>query len=129
LSLLLDTHVLVWWFGDDPRLSRRLVTAIEERASTVIVSAASVWEVETKRLKGKLATPDDVVERAEDAGFRLLDLTPDNMLDAARLPRHHGDPFDRFLVAQAQAEAATLVSDDVALAAYDVPIMRASARD
>jgi PIN domain nuclease of toxin-antitoxin system len=128
LSLLLDTHVLLWWLEDDRRLSPAADTAIERKAASVLVSAASIWEIEVKRLKGKLTAPVDLLDRIETLGFRLLDLTPDNMLDAARLPRHHGDPFDRFLVAQAQAEAATLVSDDAALAAYDVPIMRASAR-
>lgn len=75
-------------------------------------------------MKGTLVAPGDMLARAEDAGFRFIDLTPDNALDAARLPRHHGDPFDRLLVAQAQGEAATLVTDDAALVAYDVPIMR-----
>lgn len=64
-------------------------------------------------------------DRVESLGFQPLDITPDHALDAARLPRHHGDPFDRLLVAQAQAEAATLVTDDETLAAYDVPTIRA----
>lgn len=56
--------------------------------------------------------------------MRLLLDSPDNALDAARLPRHHGDPFDRLLIAQAQGETATLVTADETLAAYDVPVMR-----
>ena len=123
--LLLDSHALVWWFEDHPRLSPLALQAIEEQADQVLVSAASVMEIEVKRLKGKLTAPDDVLAQVEDAGFRLLDITPDNALDAARLPRHHGDPFDRLLIAQAQAEAATLVTDDEAITAYDVPTMRA----
>jgi prevent-host-death family protein len=59
--------------------------------------------------------------------FGMLDVTADHALDAARLPRHHGDPFDRLLVAQTQAEAATLVTDDAAVAAYAVPVMPARA--
>jgi PIN domain nuclease of toxin-antitoxin system len=128
LSLLLDTHVVLWWVRGERTLTTGAYAAIERKAASVLVSAASIWEIEVKRLKGKLTAPVDLLERIETHGFRLLALTPDNMLDAARLPRHHGDPFDRFLVAQAQAEAATLVSDDAALAAYDVPVMRASAR-
>ena len=81
-------------------------------------------ELEVKRVKGKLVAPEDLLDRAEGAGFGWADLTPDNALDAARLPRHHGDPFDRLLVAQAQGEAATLVTHDARLAAYDVPVMR-----
>jgi PIN domain nuclease of toxin-antitoxin system len=71
-----------------------------------------------------LTAPEDLLDRAEQAGFGWADLTPDNALDAARLPRHHGDPFDRLLVAQAQGEAATLVTHDAGLAAYAVPVMR-----
>ena len=82
-----------------------------------------MWELEIKRVKRQLDAPVDLLERLADAGFRLLNLTPDNALDAARLPPYHRDPFDRLLVAQAQGEAATLVTADEALAAYDVPVM------
>ena len=86
-----------------------------------------MWELEIKRAKGKLASPGDLIDRIENHGFLLLDVTPDHALDAARLPPHHSDPFDRMLVAQAQAEAAVLVTHDGALAAYDVPLMRVGA--
>lgn len=95
------------------------------RAHHVLVSAASVMEIEIKRRKGELTAPDDLLDQVESAGFRLLDITADNAFDAASLPRHHGDPFDRLLVAQAQAEAATLITDDEMLTAYDVPTVRA----
>jgi PIN domain nuclease of toxin-antitoxin system len=124
LSLLLDSHVLLWLMVDDPRVSRQTWEMLEEGSREVLVSAVSIWELEVKRMKGTLDAPDDMLPRAENAGFRFVDLTPDNALDAARLPPHHGDPFDRLLVAQAQAEAATLVTHDEALAAYDVPVMR-----
>ena len=88
----------------------------------------NIWELEVKRLKGKLVAPEDMLDRAERAGFGWADLTPDNVLDAARLPRHHGDPFNRLLVAQAQGEAATLVTHDARLAAFDVPVMRIDER-
>jgi PIN domain nuclease of toxin-antitoxin system len=125
LRLLLDSHVLLWWLQDNSRLSADAAQAIESGAEAVLVSAASIWEIEIKRLGGRLPAPEHVLEQVEDIGFLPLEITPDHALDAARLPRHHGDPFDRLLVAQAQAEAATLVTDDAALAAYDVPIMRA----
>jgi PIN domain nuclease of toxin-antitoxin system len=125
LTLLLDSHVLLWWFDGTPSLLPTTHRAIEHAADEVLVSAASIWEIEVKRLKGKLVAPSDIVDRVENLGFRLLDVTADHALDAARLPPHHRDPFDRFLVAQAQAEAAILVSDDEAVTAYDVPIMSA----
>jgi PIN domain nuclease of toxin-antitoxin system len=116
--------MLLWLLLNDPRVPPGSLDVILDDENDVLVSAVSVWELEIKRLKGKLAAPDDLLDRLEAAGFRLLDVTPDNALDAARLPRHHGDPFDRLLVAQAQAEAATLVTHDGTLSAYDVPIMR-----
>lgn len=126
--LLLDSHALVWWFEDDPGLSPATLRAIEKQADQVLVSAASVMEIEVKRLKGKLTAPGDLLDQVENAGFRLLDVTADHALDAARLPRHHGDPFDRLLIAQAQSEAATLVTDDATIAAYDVRVIRARGR-
>lgn len=125
MRLLLDSHVLLWWLDGAPTLSQTTYRAIEVDADDVLISAASIWEIEIKRLKGALVAPSDLVDRIENLGFRQLDITPDHAVDAARLPRHHGDPFDRFLVAQAQAEAAVLVTADAALAAYDVPVMRA----
>jgi PIN domain nuclease of toxin-antitoxin system len=122
LRLLLDSHVLLWLITDSlpPEGAQRLA---DER-NELLIRAVSIWELEIKRVKGTLVAPDDMLPRAEDSGLRLIDLTPDNALDAARLPRHHGDPFDRLLVAQAQGEAAMLVTHDARLAAYDVPVMR-----
>jgi PIN domain nuclease of toxin-antitoxin system len=121
LRLLLDSHILLWLITDS--LSVDTTNALVDERNELLISAVSIWELEVKRVKGKLVAPEDLLDRAERAGFGWADLTPDNALDAARLPRHHGDPFDRLLVAQAQGEAATLVTHDARLAAYDVPIM------
>lgn len=124
MRLLLDSHVVLWLMTADPVVPRTTVARLFDDANEVLVSAATLWELEIKRLKGKLDAPLDLLDRVEQAGFRLLDITPEHGLDAARLPAHHSDPFDRLLVAQAQAEAATLVTHDDALAAYDVLTMR-----
>jgi PIN domain nuclease of toxin-antitoxin system len=125
MRLLLDSHVVLWLMTADPAVPRETVVELFDETNELLVSAASIWELEVKRLKGKLAAPDDLLDRAKRAGFRFLDITSQHGLDAARLPLHHRDPFDRMLVAQAQAEAATLVTHDATLSAYDVPIMRA----
>jgi PIN domain nuclease of toxin-antitoxin system len=122
---LLDSHVVLWLMTDS--LPARTTDTLVDESNELLISAVTIWELEVKRVKGKLVAPDNLLDRVENAGFRFVDLTPDHALDAARLPRHHGDPFDRLLVAQAQGEAATLVSNDDALAAYDVPIMRLDA--
>ncbi len=128
MRLLLDSHVLLWLMLYDPQVGPEARETIVGGKHEVLVSAATIWEIEIKRLKGKLdAAPDDLLDRVESSGFLLLDVTPDQMLDAARLPLHHADPFDRLLIAQAQSEAATLVTHDAALTRYDVPIMRVDA--
>lgn len=93
----------------------------------VLVSAATIWELEIKRALGKLKVTTDLLVGMRRAGFGELAVSIDHAVRAARLPRRHGDPFDRMLVAQAQAEGLTLVTTDRALARYDVAILDARA--
>lgn len=123
MSLLLDTHVVLWWTYDDERLGEAARRAIAS-AERVFLSSVAVWEIEIKRALGKLRADSDLRERALRSGFSGLALTLEHAEVAGRLPRHHGDPFDRALVAQAVCEKLTLVSGDEALAAYDVPLLR-----
>lgn len=125
MKLLLDTHVLLWWLGDDPQLSDAAASALADGENLALVSAASIWEIEIKRSKGALKAPGDIVEQTAAAGFSLLPITAAHARDAGRLPRHHDDPFDRMLVAQAAAENVTLVTSDSAIAGYGISLMRA----
>jgi PIN domain nuclease of toxin-antitoxin system len=127
LRLLLDSHVLLWFAATDPSLATDVDAAILDGANQVLISVASVWELEVKRRKGTLQTPTDVAGHVNSAGFDLLEIGLDHVVRAAELPSHHRDPFDRLLVAQAQSERAVLVTGDAALERYDVPIMRARA--
>jgi len=127
LRLLLDSHVMVWFAAADPVLAADVVAAIRDDANLAVVSVASVWELEIKRAKGMLAVPRDAGSRLNAAGFDLLDVTLTHVVRAAELPAHHRDPFDRMLVAQAQAEGLMLVTADAALERYDVQILPARA--
>jgi PIN domain nuclease of toxin-antitoxin system len=127
LKLLLDSHVLLWFAATDPTLGSETDAAILNDANRVLVSVASVWELEVKRAKGLLRVPRDVGARLNSGGFDLLDVKLDHVVRAAELPPHHGDPFDRMLVAQAQSEGAVLVTADAAVRVYDVPTMNARA--
>jgi PIN domain nuclease of toxin-antitoxin system len=90
------------------------------------VSSVSVWEAAIKRALGKLrADPADLRAELDLAGFGQLPVTWEHGLAAGALPRHHRDPFDRMLIAQAQLEGLTLVTTDQALAAYDVALLPA----
>lgn len=120
--LLLDTHVFLWWRINDPQLNAEAREAIAT-APIVFVSAASAWEAALKIAMGRLAIPEPFGRGVDDSGFRRLPVTFEHAEAAAALPRHHGDPFDRMLVAQAQLEECTLVTHDRVLAPYNVPTL------
>jgi PIN domain nuclease of toxin-antitoxin system len=121
---LLDTHALLWWLSDDPALSRPARKFIAETKNDLIVSAASAWEISTKVRLGKLPTAAeltaDFVAYMEREGFELLDISPDHAIRAGLLPGPHKDPFDRMLIAQAQAHGFPVVSNDLVFDAYGV---------
>jgi PIN domain nuclease of toxin-antitoxin system len=124
LNLLLDTNVLLWWLDASPRLSSRMRTVIQESRVTY-VSVVTIWEVGIKASVGKLEFHGDMERQLALNGFVALNITVTHAIAAGRLPRHHRDPFDRMLVAQAAIESLTLVTSDAALKAYDVPVILA----
>jgi PIN domain nuclease of toxin-antitoxin system len=123
---LLDTHVLLWWIEDNPRLRQRLRAIITDPGNDIAVSAATIWEAAIKRALGKLRFETPVLLDTLDRGdIRVLSITAEHALAAGDLPRHHEDPFDRMLVAQAMAEGLTLITGDPWLRRYRVAIVRA----
>jgi PIN domain nuclease of toxin-antitoxin system len=122
LRLLLDTNVFLWWRADDRRLSEASRTAIAG-AEAVFVSAATAWEAAIKAALGRLVYPDTIEAGVEASGFEKLGITLAHAERAGALPRHHADPFDRMLVAQALAEGLTLVTNDRTLRRYGVSIL------
>ncbi len=124
MSLLLDTHVLLWWMLGAPQLRTNAIEAISDPERLVFVSAASAWETAIKIAIGKFEMPIEEFSRElEESAFNELPITTDAALYAASLPLHHRDPYDRMLVAQAQANNLTLVTHDKALEPYDIPII------
>jgi PIN domain nuclease of toxin-antitoxin system len=122
VSLLLDTHVLLWWL-DGTRLTDAVIARIADPGELVVVSAASIWEAAMKAALGKLETPEALGTAAVEAGFDSLPITFDHAERAGSLPPHHRDPFDRMLVAQALAEGLTLVTHDPAFRPYGVDLL------
>jgi PIN domain nuclease of toxin-antitoxin system len=120
--LLLDTHVFLWWRTNSARLNASARDAIAT-ASVVFVSAASVWEAAIKIALGRLTLPEPFSKGVDRSGFRRLAISFEHAEAAAALPRHHGDPFDRMLVAQAQLEGFTLVTHDELLAPYGATML------
>ena len=122
MRLLLDTHVVLWWLDDDPRLSGDVANLLLSEPD-VFVSSASIWEIAVKQALGKLEGPEDLPERVLAAQFSVLDITAHHGIAAARLPPHHRDAFDRILVAQAAIEGLTIVTRDRDVQRYDVPLL------
>jgi len=118
--LLLDAMAVIWWLTDDERLSAETAASISDPANDVLVSAATIWEIEVKRAAGRLDAPTEVVDDLDHVAIATVALTANDAVDAARLPKHHKDPFDRMLVAQARRLDAVIVSNDAALDAYGV---------
>jgi PIN domain nuclease of toxin-antitoxin system len=124
LRLLLDTHVLIWWARREP-LQEAARDAIADPSNRVVVSAVSIWEAEIKAVAGRLRLGRNLAREAEVRGFEQLAITFAHSVHAAHLPAHHGDPFDRMLVAQAQLESLTLVTRDPVFDDYNVGALRA----
>ncbi len=122
MSLLLDTHVVLWWLADDPTLAGEVKDRLDHEPD-VYVSPATVWEVAIKQAIGKLEQPADLPERIRDSGFRHLSITVEHGIVAGRLPLIHRDPFDRMLIAQAQLGDLTLVTRDPEIQKYDVDLL------
>lgn len=124
MHLLLDTHALLWWLADDPALSKSARAAVANLSNTVLVSAASAWEIATKFRIGKLPTAADLAGDFSGyvarEGFLLLAISADHAIRAGLLPGSHKDPFDRMLIAQAQAENLALVSNEEVFDHYGV---------
>ena len=125
MRLLLDTHAYLWWLGDDPKLSAKARSRMADPATIVYVSAASVWEISIKVQLGKLEFGGDPAKEIWSNGFVELPMTAQHADHAGRLSRHHDDPFDRMLIAQATLEHLTLVSRDSVFKRYGLSMLRA----
>jgi len=124
MRLLLDTHALIWWL-EGQGLASGAREAITSPESSVMVSAASAWEMSIKQALGRLQAPDDMVRWILAEDFEELPVRMVHARLAGALPRHHADPFDRLLIAQAQIEGLTIVTRDRAFEAYEVPLLTA----
>jgi PIN domain nuclease of toxin-antitoxin system len=124
VRLLLDTHVLLWAIASPRRLAPE-VRRVIETTSSVQVSVVSVWEIGVKRSLGKVDLPEDLLHALRFSGFEALPVGLDHALLACELPRHHDDPFDRLLIAQAEIEDLTIVTADRHFSKYDVRVLAA----
>lgn len=127
MKLLLDTHAMLWWWTDDPRLSRTSRQAIADEGNQILVSAASAWEVATKFRLGKLPHAAQALDRFNELvaadGFEHLPISYLHSLKAGAYSNEHRDPFDRMLAAQADLEKAVLVTLDPVFSGFQCKIL------
>ena len=124
MRLLLDTHVLIWWVLDMPRLSEPARAALGDFDNEISVSAATVWEIVTKYRTGKLPEVESYIHKLPESlskmGFRELPVSVGHAYRAGMLTAIHKDPFDRLLIAQAMSENLFLVSNEKVFDGYGI---------
>ena len=122
MPVLLDTHAFLWWCEDSPELSPKAREAMT--SDDCFVSLASFWEIAIKISLNKLRLPGKIDRYLTDQmslnGFEQLEISFRQIMRCASLERHHGDPFDRLLIAQAQEESLPIVSRDPAFDPYGI---------
>jgi PIN domain nuclease of toxin-antitoxin system len=126
VNLLLDTHIALWAITDSPKLSAQAHEYILAPDATIHVSAVSVWEIAIKHSLQRQTMPlsgQEALNYFQQAGYRLLTITPGHCITVETLPKHHADPFDRLLVAQALSEPMSLVTHDNTVATYNETII------
>lgn len=127
MRFLLDTHALLWWLFDDPRLSGTVREIVADPGNQLLVSSASAWEISTKHRLGKLPAVGqlarDISGWVVRAGFGELPVTIPHAQRAGSWPQAHRDPFDRMLAAQSALEELPLISQDPALAAFGIRLV------
>jgi len=125
IRLLLDSHVLVWWLMQSETIGPDLHDLIGSPQNDVFVSIASPWELAIKESLGKMRVPPNLADVLEEERFTLLPITLSHINVIKTLPRHHGDPFDRIMIAQAQVEGLTIVSRESWFETYEVTLLKA----
>lgn len=123
--VLLDTHAFLWWLDDSPKLGLKAREVIADTRNDIYVSAATTWEISIKKAIGKLMAPDDMDTIVEDEGFLPLSISLFHGDQAGQLADHHKDPFDRMLIAQAQAEGLAIMTADEKFPPYRVKLIDA----
>lgn len=123
MRVLVDTQAFFWWYSEPAKLSRQALSTINDGNNTVLISAATAWELSIKSAMGRLDALPLVLDFStylSDEGFFELPISASHAIRAGLLPSHHKDPFDRLLVAQAQELSVPILSSDRWLDQYGV---------
>lgn len=126
MRVLLDTHIFIWWNGDLDRLSPEARSLCEDKENILVLSLASVWEMQIKYQLGKLTfhqpLPEIIQSQQQNNNLEILPIAIEHIYALQNLPAHHRDPFDRLLIAQATVEQIPIITADPALRQYEAEI-------
>lgn len=127
MKYLVDTHVFIWWLEGNKKLKNSIRKIIEDKENQVLVSVASGIETSIKRKSRKLKLKTTLKRMFKIAGFEILSVNLDHVLELNKLPIHkdHRDPFDRILISQTKVENLTLITSDPKIWKYKVTILKA----
>ena len=125
MRLLLDTHILVWMFADDPKLPQAARELVLDYGNQLYCSAAAPWEIELKHEKrpGSILDAPLFLEYCKKAQVAIVPIAESHVAGLSRLPRLHGDPFDRIMMAQAHVEGMRFLTHDTRIRQYDLPFI------
>jgi PIN domain nuclease of toxin-antitoxin system len=127
MRLLLDTHVFIWWHSASDRMSQKALELCQDSENILLLSVASVWEMQIKLQLGKIRFDTSLAEViAHQQAYSQIEILPINLkhvLALVDLPMHHKDPFDRLLIAQASVESIALISHDSIIEKYPIPVI------
>ena len=127
MRVLVDTHTFIWDLEANSRSSRKAIDILRSDASELVFSLVSVWEIAIKIKTGKLRTIGSSVAYIRDQmdaySMQLLPIRYEHILQLEALPAHHGDPFDRLLIAQAIAESLPILTHDEKFSLYPVKLI------
>ena len=127
MKVLIDSHAIVWWMTGDSRLSDTAHQLLSSSVNERMLSLASLWELSLKVSTGQLlgigSTIRDLREAADAQSISILPINYEHILRVEQLPAHHGDPFDRLLIAQALTEGLTILTADRKFRSYQAPVL------
>ena len=127
MRVLLDTHAFIWWNTSSSKLSSQALTLFQSEQDTLLLSLASVWEMQIKVQLGKLSLPAplSVILSKQQAvnAIQLFPIALGHILELSALPDLHRDPFDRLLVAQARVENIAILTNDTLISQYPVSVI------
>ncbi len=123
MKIIIDTHIFLWALADPDKIEKKRLQQLKLLSNTIYVSSITVTELMIKSSIGKLNIDFNVIEMIEKSGFEQLDFTADDALGLKEMPFHHKDPFDRMLIAQAQANNYYIMSEDSKFSNYECKLI------